>query len=87
MKRILLATAMLAATSLPAAAQYMPPGGWNSTTLGNSTWSGGTGANQGWFGNSTRLGNQTWSTFNGPQGQTRRCTTSRMGFQTYTNCN
>lgn len=89
MKRIMLATAILAATSLPAAAQYMPPqvGGWNSSTFGNQTFHYGTGALGGWSGNTMRFGDQSFSTLNGPNGQSQRCNSMRFGAQVFTNCN
>ena len=87
MKRIILAAAIVGATASPAAAQYIPPGGWSSSTFGNQTFHYGTGSNQGWSGSTLGFGNQSFSSFNGPRGQVRQCSTMRFGAQVYTNCN
>lgn len=76
MIRLALALSIIAA---PAMAQDS----WTSSRVGPFTYYNGS---NGWTGSSSQVGPFNYSHFNGPNGQSTQCTSSRVGNQVYTNC-
>lgn len=90
MKLLIIATIAASLAIGPAIAQnyyQQQPGGWNQQDIGPYSYYNGTGSNQGWHGSSQQLGNYNYSNLYGPNGQSQRCTSQRLGNQVYTRCN